>query len=271
MNMEHVAVKEMAIDTSEGTLAVSCWNSDVQSDLPPIIMFHDSLGSIALWREMPAKLASMTGLKVIAYDRLGFGRSSVRTDKLSNDFVAREPENVIPVLCKEFDFNNFIALGHSVGGAMTIESAAQFPAQCQAIITIAAQTYAEDVTLNGIREAKVLFSDPKQLERLARYHGERAKWVVDAWIETWLSDAFKDWTLAETLPRVQCPALIFHGSDDEYGSTVHADIIAQKVSGSAQVEIMEGYHHMPHRENEDLVLQGIQNFILEHFPELQNR
>lgn len=271
MNIEQVAVKEVAIETVEGPLAVSCWNSDVQSDAPPIIMFHDSLGSVALWRQMPVQLASMTGQKVIAYDRLGFGQSAVRSDPLEADFVRREPKKVIPVLCKEFGFSNFIALGHSVGGAMAIESAAQYPAQCKAIITIAAQTYAEDVTLNGIREAKVLFSDPKQLERLARYHGERAKWVVDAWVETWLSDAFKDWTLAETLPRVQCPALIFHGSDDEYGSTVHADIIAKNVSGPAQVEIMEGYHHMPHRENEDLVLQGIQNFILEHFPELQNR
>ena len=59
-------------------------------DAPPIVLFHDSLGSVALWRDFPAVLAQATGHGVIAYDRLGFGRSDPHPGRLSNDFVQTE-------------------------------------------------------------------------------------------------------------------------------------------------------------------------------------
>jgi hypothetical protein len=31
------------------------------------------------------------------------------------------------------------------------------------------------------------FAQPGQLERLARYHGDKAAWVLSAWVDTWLS------------------------------------------------------------------------------------
>ncbi|NVK19509.1 MAG: alpha/beta hydrolase [Methylocystaceae bacterium] len=261
MNVECSVVKEFSLETEQGTLAFRCWEPEIQSNAAPIILFHDSLGAISLWRQFPDLLAQQTGRTVIAYDRLGFGRSAVRTDKLPADFVGQEPQTIIPLLNEQLDISKFVALGHSVGGAMAIETAAQFPDQCVGLVTIAAQTFAEDVTLNGIRDAKKMFADPDQLKRLEKYHGERAKWVVDAWIETWLSDEFADWTLKDTLPKVTCPALVIHGSDDEYGSTIHPRIIAQNVSGSASVEVLEGNRHMPHRENEAHVITLVKDFL----------
>ena len=60
-----------------GDLLVRRWNP-ARSALAPIILLHDSLGSIALWRDFPPALAEATQREVIAYDRLGFGRSSAR-------------------------------------------------------------------------------------------------------------------------------------------------------------------------------------------------
>ncbi|MCL6232375.1 hypothetical protein [Acinetobacter amyesii] len=45
--------------------------ADKDVTLAPIILMHDSLGSVDLWRDFPAQLASASGRKVIAYDRLG--------------------------------------------------------------------------------------------------------------------------------------------------------------------------------------------------------
>ena len=56
---------------------------------------------------------------------------------------------------------------------------------------------------------------PGQVERLARYHGDKARWVLDAWIGSWLHPGFASWTLAEVLPRVACPVLALHGALDE--------------------------------------------------------
>jgi hypothetical protein len=56
----------------------------------------------------------------------------------------------------------------------------------EALITMSAQAFPEERTLQGIRVAKAQFDNDGQVERLKRYHGDKARWVLDAWIETWL-------------------------------------------------------------------------------------
>src|SRR3546814_17573834 len=64
----------------------------------------------------------------------------------------------------------------------------------RSLITESAQMYAEEHTLAGIRQAKAAFAQPGQLDRLKKYHGEKAAWVLSAWIDTWLSPGFADWS-----------------------------------------------------------------------------
>ena len=52
-----------------------------------ILLFHDSIGCVELWRDFPAKLAIATGRAVVAYDRLGFGRSDACDEPLARTFV----------------------------------------------------------------------------------------------------------------------------------------------------------------------------------------
>ncbi|NIE88387.1 alpha/beta hydrolase, partial [Burkholderia sp. Tr-860] len=64
------------IDAPQGRLYAQRWPrpADGAATPPaPILMLHDSLGCVALWREFPAELARATGRDVIAYDRAGFG------------------------------------------------------------------------------------------------------------------------------------------------------------------------------------------------------
>jgi pimeloyl-ACP methyl ester carboxylesterase len=42
---------------------------------PTIVMLHEGLGCVALWRDFPARLAAATGWGVFAYSRAGYGRS----------------------------------------------------------------------------------------------------------------------------------------------------------------------------------------------------
>ena len=73
---------------------------------------------------------------------------------------------------------------------MALHCAAEFASDCEALITESAQVFAEDRTLQGIRAAREQFRDAGQLERLARYHGDKARWVLDAWIGSWLHPGF---------------------------------------------------------------------------------
>ena len=222
-------------------------------DAPPIVLFHDSLGSVELWRDFPAVLAKATGRAVIAYDRLGFGRSDPHPGRLANDFVHSEAREGFRALREQLGIDDFIAFGHSVGGGMAVACAAAFPDACRALITESAQAFVEDRTVAGIVAAKASFAKPGQLDRLRKYHGDKAEWVLHAWIDTWLADDFAQWNLDDDLRHVACPTLAMHGLQDEFGSTRHPERIASLVAGPASMHLLE-CGHVPHRELPGVVL-----------------
>src|SRR5690606_4641251 len=67
-----MVTEETWVNASGNRLYARRWRVSEQ-DVPPIVLFHDSLGCIELWRSFPERLAKTTGHDVIAYDRLGFG------------------------------------------------------------------------------------------------------------------------------------------------------------------------------------------------------
>ena len=259
----NVAEMEWTIRIEEGRLFAKIWTPEVSEvgRLASILLFHDSLGCVELWRGFPGRLASVTNRRVIAYDRLGFGRSDPHPGTIGADFVAMEARQVIPQLCEQVGITEFVACGHSVGGGMAVETAARFPARCRALVTIAAQAFVEDRTLAGIRIARRGFQDPANLAKLARYHGDKAKWVVDAWTETWLAPDFAHWNLNTALSAVRCPVLAVHGDRDEYGSDEHPKRIA---AGRGTVQVLLNTGHMPHREHEGLVVDTIHRFLTDN-------
>lgn len=227
----------------------------------PIVLFHDSLGSVELWRSFPENLCVATGRPVVAYDRLGFGRSDPFRGEWTTNFIREEASTFFPVLREQLGIDNFIAMGHSVGGAMAALCAATFPRECRALVTESAQAFVEDRTLQGIREAKAAFRHEGQLERLERYHGDKARWVLEAWTETWLCPEFRSWSLDADLSEVVCPALVIHGADDEYGSVRHPRKIAGAIAGETRVELLPGCRHVPHREAEAAIIELIKGFL----------
>jgi len=252
--------EDFRVQLPAGGLFVRKW-SPVQTQGSPFILFHDSLGCVELWRNFPSALAARTGRAVFAYDRLGFGRSDPRNDTLGMDFIAAEANTFFPALREQLGIGRFVAFGHSVGGGMAVHCAARCADDCAALITESAQAFVEDRTLQGIREAQALFAAPVQLERLGKYHGAKARWVLDAWIDTWLSPGFADWSLDAVLPQVRCPVLAIHGADDEYGSIRHPERIRKLAGGPTRVAVLPATRHVPHREHEAAVLDLVARFL----------
>jgi pimeloyl-ACP methyl ester carboxylesterase len=228
----------------------------------PLVLMHDSLGCVDLWRDFPAQLASATRRSVIAYDRLGFGRSDPRVGRPAPGFIAEEARTAFPCVREQLGIARFAVAGHSVGGGISVEIAAHMAADCEALVTIAAQAFVEDRTLAGLRVAQEQFRDPAQVQRLARYQpGPRAAWALDAWLGTWLDPAFRDWSLDAVLPRVACPVLAIHGELDEYASVAHPRRIVAHVGGPSRMEIVAGAGHFPHREQPQHVAGLIAAFL----------
>jgi pimeloyl-ACP methyl ester carboxylesterase len=248
----------------QGRIFARIWRTPgpagIRPDKAPMVLFHDSLGCVELWRDFPAKLGAATGRTVIAYDRLGFGRSDPRQDRLAPDFVADEANTFFPLIREELGLRSFVAFGHSVGGGMAVHCAARYALDCTALVTESAQAFVGEETRQGIQVAKEAFQHAEQFERLRKYHGEKARWVLDAWTGTWLSPAFAGWSLADVLPKVRSPVLAIHGVRDEYGSARHPAAIGELCGGPSRIAMLPDTGHVPHRECPEEVVALVAGF-----------
>ncbi len=258
-----VATAEHWISSPAGKLFARSWRPTTSTKAlrPTFLLFHDSLGCVDLWRDFPARLAEATGLDVVAYDRLGFGRSDPHPGRLPITFTHDEPKTSVSFLRDALGIRRMIPFGHSVGGSMAIAAAARFADACDAAITESAQAFVEDRTLEGIRAAQLDFTRPGQVERLVRYHGDKARWVLSAWIDTWLAPEFASWNFDADLRATTCPILALHGELDEFGSSAHPERIARLAGGRSRARVLDGCGHVPHREQPDRVLGEIEHFL----------
>ena len=258
-----VQVSEHRVETPQGRLFVRVWGAAADLD-GAFVLLHDSLGSVDLWREFPTTLAQATGKPVVAYDRLGYGQSDAAQGLPPSDFVAREAQAGLKPVLDRLKIPRAILVGHSVGGGMAVNAAVQMPDRIAGVVTIAAQAFPEDRTLSAIAQAKVQFKDDAQLARLSKYHGAKARWVVDAWTDSWLSPAFAHWHVRDVLPQVKCPLFALHGEHDEYGTAVHPQLYSELAGGPSRMWLMPGAYHLPHREQPQLVAERLRAFIQEH-------
>mgnify|MGYP000086872987 CR=1 FL=1 len=256
-----MTVVELSLQTPIGCIYVKKWVPPSLLSKVPVILLHDSLGSCALWKDFPQTLAKILLRPVIAYDRLGFGKSDARQVLPSNQFIEEEAISYFPQIKSALGVTHYILLGHSVGGAMAINIAA-LDNQCDAVITIAAQSFVEEITLRGIQVAKEAFKDQKQMERLTKWHGEKAQWVLKAWTDIWLSSSFRHWQL-NNIKQVYCPLLAIHGKNDEYGSKAFPEYIVNNSKGISRMEIIDDCGHTPHKSHSEHTLMLIKNFITE--------
>ena len=49
---------------------------DLSSNSPSVILLHEGLGSVSMWKDIPEKIYEYTGFNVITYSRSGYGKSS---------------------------------------------------------------------------------------------------------------------------------------------------------------------------------------------------
>lgn len=253
-------VTERSIKIAEGEIFTCTWTPKILQKEYPIILLHDSLGCVGLWKDFPRMLAECMQQPVMAYDRLGAGKSSFLHQLPSADFVEKEAFYFFPLIISALGISKFSLLGHSVGGAMALLMASNNNNSCQSVITIAAQAYVEKQTIVSIANAQEYFKNEKAFKKLVKWHGTKAKWVLDAWTKVWLSEAFQSFSVLPFLSKVTCPTLSLHGELDEYGSADFPKSIATGVAVPSHYIIIKNCGHVPHREQPLQLLQYIEDF-----------
>lgn len=258
--MSRTTIEEVKVEVPGGRVYVKRWTPETASTESPLILLHDSLGSADLWRDFPLMLAENLTRCVVAYDRLGFGKSDARSALPSIEFIEEEAIKYFPAIKAYLSIQHYVLFGHSVGGSMAINIAARDP-DCEAVVTVSAQAFVEDLTVKGIKDAQQNFKQLGQLARLEKWHGPKAKWVLQAWTDVWLSPAFANWSLQPSIGRVRCPILAIHGEKDEYGSPAFPKFISENVGGPARMLLLKNCGHMPHKEKTIEVIGAVKDFL----------
>ena len=236
------------------------WNDEQRAQTEPIVLLHEGLGSVALWRDFPDALATGAGRAVFAYSRRGHGASDRPAAPHTARFMHEEAIEWLPEVLDAAGIGRAILFGHSDGASIALVFAATFPKRATALILEAPHVFVEDVSVASIIRMKREYDTTNLRERLARYHTN-----VDAafhgWNDVWLAPEFREWNLEEYLPSVTAPTIVIQGEQDEYGTLRQVAAIVRQVAGSVETLILPDCGHSPHRDQPPRVIAAVAEFL----------
>ena len=228
-------------------------------DRPTLVLLHEGLGSIAMWRDFPHLLAHATVSRVIVYSRYGYGSSDPLREPRNVRYMHDEALVVLPELLDALSIENPILVGHSDGGSIALIHAGGSGRAVAGVVAMAPHVVVEDISVASIASVRDAYVTTDLHSRLGRYHADvdRAFW---GWNDIWLSPDFRAWNIEEYLPRIRCPVLAIQGQDDEYGTM---EQLARITAGARDVELvkLEDCRHSPHRDQPQAVLEAIARFV----------
>jgi len=229
------------------------------ANTPAIVMLHEGLGSIAMWKDFPEQLAQATGFGVLVYSRYGHGKSARLAEKRSVDFMHHEAKVVLPELLRQFQIHRPILLGHSDGASIALIYAGTCPPQVRALILEAPHVFVEDLGVQSIANMRTLFESTDLPQKLARYH-HHVEETFRGWNNIWLDPDFRSWNIEDCLAPITCPVLVIQGENDEYGTLAQMQAIQRQIPAT-QPLILPDCGHSPHRDHPALTLEAIAKFV----------
>jgi len=227
---------------------------------PTLVLLHEGLGCVALWRDFPQKLVASTGFGVFAYSRSGYGASDTVPLPRPLDYMTREAVDVLPKVLDAIGCRRGVLLGHSDGAtiaAIYAGTVADF--RVRGHILMAPHFFTEPGGLASIRAARAAYEQGAMRTRLSRYHRD-----VDAafrgWSDAWLDPDFERWNVAEVIDYWRIPTLAIQGRDDEYGTLAQIREIETRTYSPVDTLVLDGCKHHPHLEASEATLAAIAEF-----------
>ena len=227
---------------------------------PTLVFLHEGLGSVALWKDFPARVAAATGCPALVYSRAGYGRSSPAALPRAPDYMHVEALTVLPALLDRLGIEEPILVGHSDGASIALLHVGSGKRPVRALVALAPHVFVEDISIASIDEVRRQYETTDLREKLARRHADPDA-AFRGWNDIWLAPTFRRWNIEGCLPGVRCPLLLIQGRDDEYGSAAQLDAIERQVGGTvARLELAD-CRHSPHRDQPEATLAAIVDFV----------
>jgi pimeloyl-ACP methyl ester carboxylesterase len=239
-----------------------------------VVLLHEGLGSVSMWRDFPKRLAAHTAHSVLVYSRPGYGKSDALADSTDPlgprrnlrrpDFMHREAFDVLSALLDALDIDRPVLFGHSDGGSIALLHASQHPVS--GVIAMAPHVRVEDVSIKSIEEARVAWVSTDLKQKLARHHDD-VEGAFRGWNDIWLHPDFRAWNIEDELPLIKAPVLAIQGEQDQYGTLYQIEEIQRRNPRTRLFKIPD-CQHSPHRDQPDILMGAVQSFLAT-LPELK--
>lgn len=248
--MDEISSKDFFINIDGASLFVrklSPINADKAK--APVIFLHDSLGSAALWREYPKTISLQSQREVYIYERRGHGHSSPLESQVRDSHYLEDEADLIPTVLRELSVEEAILYGHSDGASIALIAAGKFPSLVKGLIVEAPHIFVEEITIEGVRRTVERKNETRLIEKLKKYHGEKAETIFRAWGETWLNPGYHSWNIENFLKNITSPVLVIQGEEDEYGTVSQMTGISRNAGGKVELRLLPKMGHNPHNES----------------------
>ncbi|MGA3401599.1 MAG: alpha/beta hydrolase [Acetobacteraceae bacterium] len=239
----------------------AAWWGPGPTEAPTLVLLHEGLGCVALWRDVPALLAEATGCGVFAYSRCGYGQSDPKPLPWPLTYMQDEARDVLPRVLDAAGIREAILVGHSDGGSIAALYAGNArDRRLRGIVLIAAHFFVEDLNIASIRQMRVDYEQSGIRERLARYHRD-VDVAFHGWNDSWLHPGFRNFDITADLAGIDVPILAMQGADDPYGTAAQLDVLQRHARAPLETALIPGARHAPHLEAKQATLDAIVRFV----------
>ena len=232
-----------------------------------VIFHHGGLYSSYYWDEQMRAL-SEEGYRVIAKDRLGWGKSSKPVIPYSMHLWASNTKRLMDHL----DIEEAALVGHSIGGQMITRFAFLYPERITHLVSVnqiglTDRRYGrgfepltgevdEDPDMDAFYESLVSWVDrnfaewdPAYLEHMRIRYGQRLSddWSHLAYVNRLTGQMRGKDTVVNDWQYIETPTLIIGGEED-YPTYAEESRHAAEIFPNAEVFLMPGIGHNPHEE-----------------------
>jgi pimeloyl-ACP methyl ester carboxylesterase len=231
------------------------------AEAPVIVMLHQGLGSMGLWRDFPKLVHEATGLRVLNYSRWGYGRSDPLKSFPRSPRWMHEGADELGALLAALGVARPILLGHSDGASIALLYAAHGaePAAL-GVLAMAPHVFLEREGIVSMAKARVAYEEGELRTKLARFHDD-----VDSafygWNVTWLAPELRGWNIEAELAGIACPVVLVQGVADEYGTPAQLESVKAHTAGRAEIVLLDNCGHSPHIDQRAAVLGAVKRLV----------
>ena len=210
---------------------------------PPVLLLHGGACDSCDWVETMVPLSG--SYTFYAPDLVGYGQSDRNRDGYYlSDFT---DSTVGTIEALDLD-SPLVIVGHSLGGRVALDIALEHPDRVRKLVLIDTTGFSRLARWGSFLGTMAYFVR-KVLGRPQPY----PRFMME-------NEAVPDWVCLDRLPELKIPTLIIWNSRDPY-YTVKGALKAKELMPQAQLEIMAGYGHAPHRRDRDYFNKVLAAFL----------